>query len=209
MVLPEKSGMNSSAVLVFAKIPGLGIAKSRIAATVGPLKAAEIYKKLLLVTANQVQKMPYAVAYTGSDDPGVLRSIFASAVEFIPQEGRDLGQRLRNAFDHLYNQGIQFVVAVGCDCPIMTPDDLITAFGNLENGYDVVLGPSEDGGYYLTGCTKNALEIFSAVSWGSPDLLRETYGIIGRNGLRSKELRTLYDIDTMEDYRRWKQNECE
>lgn len=209
MVLPEKPGMNGSVVLIFAKIPGLGIAKSRIAATVGSSRAAEIYEELLGVTAKQVLKVPHAVAYTGSEDPGVLRSIFASAFEFIPQQGSDLGHRLRNAFEHLYNRGIQSVVAVGCDCPIMSPDDLIAAFKNLEKGYDVVIGPSEDGGYYLTGCKRSALDIFSAVSWGSQDLLRETYGIIGRNGFRSKELRTLYDIDTMEDYRRWKQNECE
>ncbi len=209
MVLPEKPGVNGAAVLVFAKIPGLGIAKSRIAATEGPLRAAEIYNELLHVTAGQVHTVPHAVAYTGSDAPGELKSIFPSAFAFIPQEGKDLGRRLRSAFEHLFDRGTRCVIAVGCDCPLMHPDDLISALRSLESGYDVVLGPSEDGGYYLTGCTRRALDIFSAVSWGSAMLLRETYDIIERNGFRSTELRTLYDIDTMEDYRRWKQSDFE
>lgn len=207
MVLWEKAGMNSSAVLVFAKVPGLGIAKSRIAATEGTVKAAEIYQELLLVTAEQVHDVPHAVAYTGSDTPGALNSIFSSAFEFIPQRGQDLGHRLRNAFEDLYIRGTRSVIAVGCDCPIMRPFDITSAVRSLESGYDVVLGPSEDGGYYLAGCTRHAVAIFSALSWGSARLLRETYDIIERNGFRSKELRTLYDIDTMEDYTRWKQNE--
>ncbi|MFC1476437.1 TIGR04282 family arsenosugar biosynthesis glycosyltransferase [Fibrobacterota bacterium] len=197
---------NSSTIVIFAKVPGTGTAKSRIAATHGSEKAAEIYDQLLAVTAEIVNGLPYHVAFTDNNNCNVLGSIFTDALSFFPQHGNTLGDRLYNAFMHLYNEGYQYICAIGTDCPALTKIDLENSLAILENGSDTVIGPAKDGGYYLVGCNKKGTEIFSAKNWSSPDLLEETMEIINSKSLTTQLLKPLSDIDYMEDYLSWKKS---
>jgi glycosyltransferase A (GT-A) superfamily protein (DUF2064 family) len=155
-------------------------------------------------TARIVKPHPHYVAYTGGTAPGGLRSLFPGASGFISQEGESLGIRMRNAFLTLYAEGVERVCAVGCDCPDLCESDITETFALLAGGAQVVIGPAEDGGYYLVGCTREGLPVFSATAWSTPELLDQTMHIVEKHGLRSALLATRSDIDTMEDYRRWK-----
>lgn len=192
--------------MIFAKVPDAGTAKSRIAATYGPVKASGIYYELLYATAESVQGIPYHVAYTGSDNPGSLRLIFQQALSFFSQEGETLGDRLKNAFLSLFNEGYKHICAIGADCPYLSGKNISESYGLLEQGVDVVIGPAEDGGYYLIGCNRRGLPVFSARQWGSSALFKETMDIIVSNNLSHSILKPLNDIDYMEDYRVWKES---
>lgn len=195
------------AVVLFAKVPGLGIAKSRIAAQSDARTAARVYGELLEVMSDVLRGQNYHVSFTGSDSPGPLRELFSDAASFFPQPEASLGERLQAAMRRMLDDGSSAVIAIGCDCPTLTRGDIELARHALLSGVDVVLGPAEDGGYYLAGCTAAGAAIFSARQWSSPGLLGETLGIVRRTQLAYQLLETRADIDTLTDYLRWKEGE--
>ncbi|MBD3392957.1 MAG: DUF2064 domain-containing protein [Chitinivibrionales bacterium] len=194
----------ASAAVVFAKVPGLGIAKSRIAATHGQETAEQVYAELLGATARIVSPLPHHVAFTGADAPGPLKDIFGTASSFFQQCDGDLGKRIQHAFQHLFGQGYREVCALGCDCPSTQSSDITAALAEVRSGTDVVLGPASDGGYYLIALTRGKDYVFSVSGWGTSKLLGETVAAIRRHGDSYKLLRELTDIDMMADYQAWK-----
>jgi rSAM/selenodomain-associated transferase 1 len=193
----------SPAVVVFAKVPGLGIAKSRIAAACGRSVAEKIYLELLSETVRAVGCLPHHVAFTGQEDPGRLRDLFPNAGSFFPQHGATLGDRLTNACRQLFETQTH-LCAIGCDCPSLQNIDIETAFTALEADADVVIGQAYDGGYYLAGCAPHSIAVFSATGWSTHKLFEETMEIIRRNGYRYRLLPRYADIDTIADYLTWK-----
>ncbi|MBD3239405.1 MAG: DUF2064 domain-containing protein [Chitinivibrionales bacterium] len=193
------------ALVLFAKVPGLGIAKSRIAAQSDAHTAATAYAELLDVVSGVLRGQEYHVSYTGSDAPGPLRRAFPDAASFFPQPVAPLGERLRAAMHWSTTNGYLGMIAIGCDCPTLTRNDIDTARHALTDGADVVLGPAEDGGYYLAGCTARGAVIFSARQWSSPGLFAETLEIVRREKLVHRLLDRRADIDTLADYTRWKE----
>ena len=191
------------ATIVFAKEPGAGTAKTRIAAAAGPACAERIYRELLAQTAAVLAAFDLHVAWTDADSPVALRTLFPAATSFFPQRGDSLGKRLRTGCEHLFAAGYQCACAVGVDCPTLTANDLLTAHAGLENGADVVLGPAADGGYYLAGCTPSSLPIFDLASWSTPRLLADTLDVCRTHGFGVNLLETRHDIDTIEDYHTW------
>ncbi|MBD3420458.1 MAG: DUF2064 domain-containing protein [Chitinivibrionales bacterium] len=191
-------------IIIFAKVPGIGIAKSRIAETEGRDVADCIYRELLKETAGQVDGFEYHVAYTGAADPGELKQYFSHAKGFFRQEGHNLGDRLKHAFRYIFDKGYKSVCAVGCDCPAMQREDLEEAFHFLNHDCDTVIGPALDGGYYLIGCNPHSSAALSAKQWSSANLLTETLGIIFANGFTIHLLPSHPDIDRINDYRKWK-----
>ena len=192
-----------TATIAFAKSPILGKVKTRISLTHGPQIALNIYIELLSITAQIIAGTRYHVAYTGSNGPDTLESVFPSAESFFRQSGKDLGKRLHNAFSRFFKIGYDAVCAIGCDCPALSADDTSYAFRLLEEN-DVIIGPAHDGGYYLIACKENALAIFNAHGWGSPELLGETIALCRTHGLRYRLLKEKRDIDTYADYAAWK-----
>ena len=191
-------------VLVFAKVPGLGIAKSRLARAWGVERAEAIYSELLGCTAEAVKSLHHGIAYTGAEDPGALRDSFPRASSWIPQRGDTLGDRLRNACADAFSGGRECVCAIGCDCPELHESDIHDALKRLRDGNDVVLGPASDGGYYLVACTRAGLVVFSATGWGQASLCAETVDIANAHGLRTSLLDVKSDVDEPSDYLHWK-----
>jgi hypothetical protein len=93
-------------------------------------------------------------------------------------------------------------VLIGSDCPALRPSDLRRAARLLAGGADAVLAPAEDGGYALIGLRRVRDELFSGVRWGTEDVMRQTRERLARLGWRWRELRTVWDVDRPEDYRR-------
>jgi rSAM/selenodomain-associated transferase 1 len=178
--------------------------KTRIARTEGTIIAQKIYRELLDATADTIKDLPYYVAFTGSDSPGMLTSVFSRAISFFPQTGEDLGSRMKRSCLHCNALGSSGFIVIGCDCPERTSQDIIDAAQNLKKGDNVVVGPVSDGGYHLAGADMKGLTIFDATKWSTGELMEETLAIIRFAGLKSSLLPVRHDIDTIEDYRQWK-----
>lgn len=191
-------------LVILARVPLPGTAKTRIAASAGPGTADRIYRDLLTETARIAGETAYHVAYTGHEHPLELSNIFSNALSFFPQTGDTLGDRMRNACTYRYSRDETGVILIGCDCPYLTGAVISQARDGLERICDVVIGPASDGGYYLIGCRQSALSIFNARGWGTPELLKETLAIINREKYRCMLLPTFSDIDEIEDFIEWK-----
>ncbi len=190
-------------VILFAKTPGTSV-KTRIAATEGEGGAKQIYGELLREMVQVLSPVQYHVAYTGEENGGSLRTLFNDAASFFPQVQGDLGRRMREACTRFAQAGYTHFCIIGSDCPSLSTEDIQQTSDSLAKGYDVVLGPAEDGGYYLAGVNAKGISIFDATKWSCNDLFEETLGIARQHELRVKLLPAKNDIDTMEDYRRWR-----
>lgn len=114
------------------------------------------------------------------------------------QEGESLGDRMIKAFDKVFALGTEKAVIIGTDCVEISHELICQAFNALQVA-DVVLGPAEDGGYYLLGLKQGISEIFDGISWSTNLVLDQTLENIREKGLKFQLLKTLKDIDTTKD----------
>lgn len=188
-------------LLIFVKNLLPGNVKTRLAETVGDAKARQTYRKLVdftIGTAKEihVKKQIWYSSFVDKDD-GYTGADFEKKL----QDGDDLGQRMWTAFRDGFEKGFKKIIIIGSDCPDITPEIIENGFAGL-NHKDVVIGPSEDGGYYLIGSTKFIPEIFSTVPWSTEEVFSETVRILNEKNLVYFLLPTLNDIDTEEDLRK-------
>ena len=118
--------------------------------------------------------------------------------KFFPQEGNYLGERMANAFSKAFSLGAEKAVIIGTDCIDISNDLISETFATLDIT-DVILGPAEDGGYYLLGLKKLIPEIFNNIDWSTDRVLNQTLKTLREKGLRFQLLQTLKDIDTAND----------
>ncbi|MCL7753683.1 TIGR04282 family arsenosugar biosynthesis glycosyltransferase [Polaribacter sp. Z022] len=188
--------MNKNLLLVFTRNPELGKAKTRLAKTIGNETALEIYKFLLQKTCNVASKVnaDKAVYYSVKIRENDIWD--ANIFQKHQQVGEDLGIRMLNAFKNGFEAGYQKVMIIGSDLYDLTSENINTAFQKLENN-DVVLGPAEDGGYYLLGMKSLQHNIFKNKNWGTDSVRKDTL-----EDLKDKKVKLLEfknDIDVYED----------
>ncbi|HEU5312098.1 MAG TPA: TIGR04282 family arsenosugar biosynthesis glycosyltransferase, partial [Candidatus Eisenbacteria bacterium] len=112
----------------------------------------------------------------------------------LSQSEGDLGHRLRSAFAALRSRGAERVVAIGTDTPHLDPDLVVNAFEALGT-HDLVIGPAEDGGYYLIGMREPADGMFESIAWSTPTVLDSTLERARALGHSVEMLPRSYDID--------------
>lgn len=196
----------SRALIIFAKYPLPGRVKTRLSPPLTPEEAAGLYRCMLLDTLTMVaslsdispfiffQNEPGAAAYFRKIAPGTASQ---------PQRGRDLGERMRNAFTEIFSRGFSQVAIIGTDSPDLPPEHIIKAFGLLEGEQtDLVFGPAEDGGYYLLAMKKLWEGLFSDLPWSSAGLLAASVARAETLRLGAAFLPEWHDIDTGVDLRR-------
>ncbi|MRR07926.1 MAG: glycosyltransferase, partial [Deltaproteobacteria bacterium] len=117
-----------------------------------------------------------------------------------PQQGSDLGERMKNAFRDVISRGSTRAVLIGSDIPDLPQSFIDEAFTSLED-HDAVLGPSLDGGYYLIGFRSDSFlpEVFDGVQWSTPAVFQQTLGILQKSKYSVHTLRERRDIDTFDD----------
>ena len=144
----------SNALVLYMKAPRPGTVKTRLTPRVSAGEAAELYRAFILDTLHLAQGIAGAslfVAWTPEDGLAELRSALGNPnVEWTGQRGRDLGERLSNTFAAFLGDEWDKIVVLGGDSPLLPPAYVEEAFAALDR-HDVVLGPAEDGGYYLIG----------------------------------------------------------
>ena len=192
----ENKSKSKNLLLIFTRNPELGKAKTRLAKTVGDEKALEIYKFLLEKTKDVTSKV--------TSDKAVYYSIKirendiwdANIYQKHQQVGVDLGIRMLNAFKNSFEAGYQKVIIIGSDLYDLSSENIEKAFTVLDKN-DVVIGPAEDGGYYLLGMNDLQENIFKNKDWGTATVRKDTL-----TNLQDKAvflLEELNDVDVFED----------
>ncbi len=115
--------------------------------------------------------------------------------DYFPQQGNDLGEKIHHAIAELLKQNSKKVVLVGSEIPTLDSTTIVRAFTSLD-GYDVVLGPCKDGGYYLVGMKQPHPELFEGISWSSSAVLRQTIQKARTANLEIVQIEKKSDIDT-------------
>jgi len=184
------------ALIIFTRNPELGKCKTRLAITIGDKAALDIYKHLLQHTAT-VTKNVNADCYVFYSEAIIDKDIWDN--NFFNkklQNGNDLGERMHNAFKELFRLGYHSVCIVGSDLLDLNSKIIEEAYKRLYEN-DVVIGPAEDGGYYLLGIKKLHPKLFKDKIWGTNTVYESTLSDLqGENVYKLKELK---DIDTFED----------
>lgn len=189
-------------VLVFAKAPDPGAVKTRLVPALGEGGAAVLaarFARRTLDTATRAAVGP--VVLLCAPDPAhpffeVCRRRHGVTLE--PQGEGDLGERMHRAFAATLATSAGAIL-VGTDTPDLHADDLAEAARALRDGVDVVLGPAEDGGYWLIGLSTPVPALFEAMPWSTDAVLRATRSRIAALGLRLHELAIRADIDRPAD----------
>jgi hypothetical protein len=190
-------------LILLAKEPLPGRAKTRLAAGVGPERAARLTDGFLrdtVRTCRAVRGAELWIAMEAESAGGYFRALCAEA-RLVVQPPGDLGARLRAAFDAAFAAGLRRVVAIGSDAPHLPSERIDAAFDALAQA-DAVLGPAVDGGYYLLGLRAPRPELFDGVAWSTPGVLRQTEERARRLGLDLARLPETFDVDTPDDLER-------
>jgi rSAM/selenodomain-associated transferase 1 len=197
--------MTPVAVFIMAKAPQAGAVKTRLCPPLSAVQAADLYRCFLLDKIQQVRTLQPArpvIAYAPTEGRGLFQLLTPDFV-IIPQEGHDLGSRLANSFERLFRMGYGGVLAVDSDTPSLPTAYLRQALELVATPeVDVVLGPSEDGGYYLIGLREPRRDIFEEMAWSTPQVLGETVRRAEAKGLRVAMLPAWFDIDVAADLER-------
>ena len=185
-------------LLIFIKNPELGKVKTRLAKSIGDSEALHVYKKLLNSTVSVAEKTDahrqiWYSSYLDNKD-GIKPELFGKYL----QMGSDLGERMKGAFRRAFDDGADRVVIIGSDCPDLSEAIVENAFEQLQEN-DLVIGPSEDGGYYLLGMNNLQKELFNDIDWSTEHVLEQTLKKAKNLSLRIACLPEQNDIDTLED----------
>jgi rSAM/selenodomain-associated transferase 1 len=196
---------DSSVVLLFIKSPEKGKVKSRLAKEIGEDMALDVYKYLVRDTLETLQTSEYAfrLYFYPPDSEASVKNWLGCAYSYVPQHGRDLGERMRNAFAQEFSEGRDKVVLIGSDIPGLSASLINEAFTALVTS-DAVIGPANDGGYYLIGFNSCSFwpDIFRGIVWSTDSVYYETMNIFDKSGLSVYVLAGLTDVDTYEDLKK-------
>ena len=199
-----------NALIVFAKPPVAGLAKTRLIPALGKDGSAEMHAKLLMHTLGSVSS-PQNLENTWdthlwcSNDPDnhfFIECEKRFGVTRHKQVGVDLGERMAHAI-HTMLQSYQRVCIIGSDCPEMNSLKVSTVFSCLKTENDLAITPAEDGGYVLLAVKERLFpEIFSDIEWGGAGVFNQTISKIEALELNAKIQPTLWDVDEPVDLKR-------
>jgi rSAM/selenodomain-associated transferase 1 len=192
-----------NALIVVAKRPIPGQAKTRLAPPLTPEAAALLYESFLRDTLDLIRRVADVrpiIAYLPEDAGDYFRAL-APDFDLLPQRGEDLGARLDGALTTCLSDGFRRAVIMDSDSPTLPAEYLAGAFDALETS-DVVLGPCDDGGYYLIGLTHPAPRLLREVRMSTPTVVRDTLALAAAESLTTAQLPIWYDVDTIAELER-------
>ncbi|MDG1277213.1 MAG: TIGR04282 family arsenosugar biosynthesis glycosyltransferase [Algoriphagus sp.] len=195
--------MNKNALIIFQKNEIPGKVKTRLAASIGDESALKIYRILIQHTHSILKEIVADQFIFYSDFIPEIRIESGRIVHERIQTGKDLGERMRNAFETVFSEGYDHVVIIGTDCVDLKPAHIQKAFKKLSQN-DAVLGPALDGGYYLLGLKKLIPEIFEEIDWSTNQVLNQTKSKLQELNFSIGIIDTLSDIDNIADWEKVK-----
>lgn len=191
-----------SVLIIFSKVPEAGKVKTRLIEQFGKSYSATIYRRLFwntLAKATQADVEKIQLYIEGDQQhPELIRIVKHFDIEILQQQGQHLGERMHNALTSAFVD-FEHAVLIGCDCIALTVDDINLSIQSLQDSSDVVIGPAEDGGYYLIGMNQPQPELFKNIIWGSESVFSETMSRVEQNRIQYKLLNNYKDVDISRD----------
>ena len=219
--LPSRMACGLCALAVMTKAPQAGRVKTRLVPRLTPEEAAELNKCFLRDTAGAIssacsgsprqpnadgtQLLPGAQAspqcgpvavYTPVGAESAYTDVLPADFSLLSQRGDEFGERLFFAVEDLFKCGFDSLCLIDSDSPTVPAENFEQAVELLSTSEDrVVLGPSDDGGYYLIGVKKPHRHLFEQIDWSTERVLKQTIQRATGIGLEVKLLATGYDVD--------------
>ena len=189
--------MTKPRMIVFARYPRPGACKTRLIPALGPEGAANLHRHLTERTVRVLGEsgLPVTVAFTG-EEASRFAGWLGPDVVLVEQVDGGLTERLLACLNPAP------VIYFGADTPDLAPHHVEAAIAALER-HDVVIGPAEDGGYYLIGMRRALPELLTDMPWSTDQVLPETLARLDRSGITPVMLEMLADCDRPEDLARW------
>jgi uncharacterized protein len=196
--------MFDTALVVVARYPEPGKTKMRLACAIGDNEAANLYRSFLIDLVQRFAGQEYKLLWTytpaEADFATFIDTLAPSLSQFMecfPQRGADLGERLLHAFQWTHERQFQRTIVIGSDSPQISQEIIANAHKALDEA-DIVLGPADDGGYYLIGMRK-PYDIFSGIPMSTSVVLQRTIELAVQQSLAVRLLQPLFDIDEVSD----------
>jgi uncharacterized protein len=195
-----------NALAIMAKAPVAGTVKTRLVPPLTPAQSAELCRALLLDQFDHLRNFTGVeryVFYTPADAENVMRELAGAGYVYLAQSDGDLGARMAQVFADLWHLGHRNIVLIGSDLPALPWAILDEAISRLVKAERrVILGPSEDGGYYLVGMNRPTPEIFANMTWSHDRVFADTIARLDALSLPYSVLPTWFDLDVAEDFQR-------
>lgn len=199
----DKNDYNK-ALIIFARYPEPGKVKTRLAQGIGDEGALKFYqyslKRVFTLCSRIFKPVRVYLFYTGEANAAAIKKWAPKNAVIIKQRGGDLGERMFNAFCTAAALGSKQSVIIGTDIPELTYNMLTDAFKRLDHS-PIIIGESEDGGYYLLGMRKPDKIFFENMAWSTSGVYNETLQRAREGGYDVYEMEKLQDIDTIDDLR--------
>lgn len=211
--------MSRRHLIIYAKRPQPGHAKTRLGAAIGSRQAAGVYARLLYtlltnVIAAGLPETTIELSVADSEDRPFFEAAFPEC-RVRPQIQGDLGDRMAHSFNQAFDEGATQIVLTGSDVPGLSIDIIRAAFTTLRPtrrrgapspGAPTpgVVGPTTDGGYYLIGMQAPGADLFHDVTWSTASVLAETEALARQKNVSLSRLQMLSDIDELSEYRTWR-----
>ena len=197
--------IRANALVVMAKAPIPGAVKTRLIPFLSPEEAAELARALLvdqLLHLSAIDNADCYLAFSPEEAAAMMRGLAPERFELFSQNDGDLGARMKNIFTKLFAKGHRQVVLIGADLPPVPLNYFSKAFVCLSDTEQcAVLGPSQDGGYYLIGLNRDQPALFDQMTWSHDQVLTQTLARLISLDIKSRLLPTWRDIDTIDDVR--------
>ncbi len=191
-------------IIVMVKAPVPGTVKTRLVPPLTADSAAALAAALVqdaVRSARQIAEV--LIAYAPDGGNLLLEGLLPGDLHWTAQQGGDLGERMEAAMTDAAASGFSPLVVIGTDSPTLPPAYIAEAIQTLQrNSADIVLGPAEDGGYYLVGVQRPQPGLFDRVAWSTEAALSQTAANAARLSLRCHLLPPWHDVDTGEDLAR-------
>lgn len=189
-------------LVMFAKYPEKGKVKSRLCRYWDEDMVVRLYRAFIddLLERLSAGGYEFRIACHPRERMMDFRREFGDVFSYVPQAGKDLGEKMHNAFIKSFSQGFRAVVVIGSDSPDLPHGIINEAFQALEEG-SAVIGPSCDGGYYLIGFSRESFTpaAFTGIAWGTDSVGKTTMDILKKAGINVHVLPSWRDIDRPED----------
>ena len=195
--------MKKSVLVIFAKYPEIGKVKVRLGKEIGYKNSMLVYKAMLKDIIHNIsacKDYDIALCYTPKDKKNYFKTTFSVDI-LHPQINGNLGSKMMDCFKYFLKK-YENVTVIGSDTPTINPNTIKNSFKILKNK-DIVLGESDDGGYYLVGM-KNIFNIFLKIEWSTKNVLKDTIKTIKTLNLSHELLKKMVDVDSSKDLKKIK-----
>ena len=194
-------------VIVYARKPEAGKSKTRLGASIGNEQAAGVYARILfsfladLSRSETLKGVQFTLSVADEESVDFFEAAYPE-FRVVKQIAGGLGERMKASFDDVYSLGADAAVLAGSDVPMLNATWIVMAFQQLTHN-EIVIGPADDGGYYLIGMQAPGWDVFNGIPWSTEVVLQQTQARAAALGLKSELLPGTFDLDTVAEYDRW------